>query len=232
MIVFDGVDITTVAPVRIDDISISSVSLEPTARDRAIAGGADFVRMRDGIRTVEITFAILEDDRVTRSEYIQGLKAWARRDAECMMQFAHVPDKYLMCVCNGFPEPSVRQWWENTLRLTFTCYDNPYWTSVYARSVACGTQFHAMGDAVPLMRIERTLDASASNQSYSDGTNTMTFSTIPAGDMVIDLNHQTAAVGNNSIMQYYGLTSRFIVPKTGTQTITGTGTVVFRERWV
>lgn len=232
MIVFDGVDIAAVAPVRIDDISISSVSLEPTARDRAIAGGADFVRMRDGTRTVEITFAILEDDRTTRAEYIQALKAWARRDAECMMQFAHVPDKYLMCVCTGFPEPSVRQWWEPTLRLKFTCYNNPYWNSVSERSIACGTQFFAQGDALPLMRIERVLDASASNQSYSDGTDTMTFSTIPAGNLVIDLNKQTAAVGGTSVMQYYAFTSNFIRPKTGTQTITGTGTVKVRERWV
>jgi hypothetical protein len=32
-------------------------------------------------------------------------------------------------------------------------------------------------------------------------------------------------------MQYYSYTSRFVQPKLGTQTITGTGTVKYRERW-
>lgn len=232
MIIFDGVDIASVAPVRIDDIMISPIALEPVARSRAINAGAEFVRMRDGARTIEITFAILEDNPIARNEQINALRTWAKRDAEYRMEFSHVPDKYLMAVCTGFPEPSVRQWWQPSLRLVFTCFNNPFWNSIAERSAACGAELNVRGNAPPLMRIERTLDASASNQSYSDGTNTMTFSTIPAGDMVIDLNHQTAAVGNNSIMQYYGLTSRFIVPKTGTQTITGTGTVVFRERWV
>ena len=81
------------------------------------------------------------------------------------------------------------------------------------------------------MRITRTLTGAASSQAYADGTDTMTFSTIPAGDMVIDLNRQTAAVGNTSIMQYFALTSTFILPRTGSMTITGTGTVYWRERW-
>ena len=81
------------------------------------------------------------------------------------------------------------------------------------------------------MRITRTLSAQATNQSYSDGTNTMTFSAIPAGNMVIDLNRKTAAVGTTSIMSAYGFTSSFIPPSTGGMTITGTGTVRWRERW-
>ena len=49
--------------------------------------------------------------------------------------------------------------------------------------------------------------------------------------MVIDLNNQTAKVRSNSIMQYYQPSGSFIIPKTGTQTITGTGTVKYKERW-
>ncbi|MBQ1778322.1 MAG: hypothetical protein IIZ93_09230, partial [Acidaminococcaceae bacterium] len=89
----------------------------------------------------------------------------------------------------------------------------------------------ALGDAPPLMRIERTLASSASSQSYGLNGNTITFSTIPAGDMVIDLDKQTAVVGSSSIMQYYNVNSKFLVPKVGTQTVTGTGTVKYRERW-
>jgi hypothetical protein len=81
------------------------------------------------------------------------------------------------------------------------------------------------------MQVRRTLSSAASNQSYGDGVNTMTFTTIPAGNMVIDANEQTAVVGNNSIMQYYKPAGAFIVPKVGTNNITGTGTVYYRERW-
>jgi phage-related protein len=99
------------------------------------------------------------------------------------------------------------------------------------KSVACGTAFTVQGDAPPLMRIERTLGSAASNQTYSNGSQSMTFSTISAGNMVIDLNRQTAQVGTASIMQYYQASGSFLIPRTGTQTISGTGTVKYRERW-
>lgn len=97
--------------------------------------------------------------------------------------------------------------------------------------MACGTSFVALGDALPLMRIEASRVAADSSQTYTNGSQSMSFSTIPAGDMVIDLNKQTAVVGSTNIMQYYTYTSRFIQPRLGTQTITGTGTVKYRERW-
>ena len=156
----------------------------------------------------------------------------AKTDSEYRLELPFAPNVYLLCVCTSKPEPSTRQWWENKLRLTFTCYSNPYWTAKDEKTVACGTSFTALGDAPPLMRIERTVSGSAAtNQAYSDGTHTMTFSTIPVGSMVIDLNNQTAAVGNASIMQYYQPSGAFIIPKAGTQTISGTGTVKYRERW-
>ena len=231
MIVFNGVSINSVANVKIEDIRVSPIAYNPVARPRAIRFGSDFVRMGGGTRTVDILFAVLDDNKVTRQEAFLNLAKWARSDAEYMLELPQDPNKYLMCVCTAKPEPSTRQWWESKLRLTFTCFDNPYWTSKAEKSVACGTQFNVLGDAPPLMRIERTLSSSASNQSYSNGTETMTFSTISSGDMVIDLNNQTAKVGSNSIMQYYQPSGSFIIPKTGTQTITGTGTVKYKERW-
>ena len=60
----------------------------------------------------------------------------------------------------------------------------------------------------------------------------MFFDQIPAGKLLIDLNRQTAEVSGTSIMQNFGKTSKFIEPRTGNILITGTGTVVYRERWV
>lgn len=230
-IVYDGVSLEAVAPVKIEDIRVGPLEYNALARPRAITGGSVFVRNRPGTRTIAITFAILDDNRTNRSESLMNVSKWAKTDREYRLQLPQHPGMYLSAVCTAKPEPSFRQWWESKLRLVFTCFDNPYWTSIAEKSVACGTAFHVLGDAPPLMRIERTLSSSASNQSYSNSIETMTFSTIPSGNLVIDLNAQTAAVGNSSIMGNYAVTSRFIIPRTGAQTITGTGTVKYRERW-
>jgi phage-related protein len=231
MIVFNGIALESVAPVKIEDIRVSPIKYSPVVRPRAVRFGSEFVRMVGGERTITLSFALLERNATARQEFLRAMSVWAKTDAEYRLELPIDPAKYLVAVCTAKPEPSVRAWWENKLKLLFTCFDNPYWTSMEEKSVACGTAFTVQGDAPPLMRIERTLSSAASNQTYSNGSQSMTFSTISAGNMVIDLNRQTAQVGTASIMQYYQASGSFIVPRTGTQTISGTGTVKYRERW-
>ena len=231
MIVFDGVSLESIAGVMVEDVRVNPIDYDPVTRPRAMQGGSDFVRNRAGTRTIAITFALLDDNKVSRQNALMAISQWAKTDQEYRLDLPGHPDHYLMAVCTSKPEPSLRQWWESKLRLVFTCYDNPYWNSVKEKSVACGTTFWALGDAPPLMRIENTFGSEASNQSYTMGGKTITFSTIPAGNLVIDLNRQTAVVGSSSIMQYYNVNSRFPIPKPGTITVTGTGTVKYRERW-
>lgn len=231
MIIFDGVDLQSVAGVKIEDIRISPIEFNPVSRPRAVSAGSYFVRNRCGTRTVAITFALLTENKIARHAALMAISAWAKTDAEYKLELPGYPNHYLMAVCTGKPEPSMRQWWEVKLRLVFTCFDNPFWNDRIEKSIACGTSFRVMGDAPPLMRIERTLSAAANDQSYGLDGKTITFSTIPAGNLVIDLNRQTAAVGNTSIMGAYNVNSRFLVPRTGVQTVTGTGTVIWRERW-
>lgn len=238
MILFDGVNMQSVAGVKIEDVRVSSVQFSPLARSRATSPGSVLVRNRAGSRTVTVTFALLVRDRPSRQAALMALNAWAKTDAdgtgrpkEYKFEDSDHPGMYLMCACTAQPDPSLRQWWESKLRYVFTCFDNPFWTSSVEKSAACGTAFRVLGDAEPLMRIERSLSGAASNQSYGLDGKTMTFSTIPAGDLSIDLNAQTASVSDVSIMQYYVLGSQFLTPRTGAQTVTGTGTVKFRERW-
>lgn len=231
MILYDGVDIRSVANVRIEDIRVSAIKYSPTVRERAINAGAVFVRNRRGTRTVTVTFALLKQDTASRQADLAAISAWAKTDKEYKIQVVGHDNVYLTGVCTSKPDPSIRQWWESKLRLVFTCYNNPFWTDEIEKSVACGTQFTVFGDAEPLMRIVKTRSSSASNVTYSDGTKTIRLSTVPSGDMVIDLNEETAYIGSTSLMQYYQVTSRWIVPSLGTQTITGDGTVKYRERW-
>ena len=232
MIIYHGILIESVANVEIEDIKVSPIQYEPVARQRSGRFGADFVRMDGGTRQITLSLALLDKDPISRHAAFMALSAWAKTDAEYMIELPIIdPQRVLYGVCTQKPEPSTRAWFENKLRYVFTCFNNPYWTSKYDRSVQCGNEFRVTGDAPPLMRIERTLTGQVTNQAYSNGTETMIFSTIPAGNMVIDLNDQTARVGNNSIMQYYQPSGTFIVPRTGIQTISGTGNVKIRERW-
>ena len=232
MIVFDGVSLNSVTGVEIEDVFVSPISYEPATRSRAIAAGSEFIRNRAGTRTISITFGLLDDNMVSRQNALMAISQWAKSDQEYRLDLPGHPDHYLMAVCTSKPEPSLRQWWESKLRLVFTCYENPYWNAKAEKAVNCGSDFFVLGDAPPLMRLERTVSGSAaSNQSYGLNGNTITFSTIPVGDMVIDLDRQTAVVGNTSIMQYYNINSKFLIPKTGKQKVTGTGIVKYRERW-
>lgn len=231
MIFFDGVALENVAPVMVEDIRVSPIALNPLERPRALRFGSEFVRMVGGTRQVVITFAVLERDKIIRHNALMAISQWAKTDKEHKIELPIDNVRCLYGICTAKPEPSTRQWFESKLRLVFTCVSNPFWTSKADKAVACGTQFVALGDATPLMRIERTLSGAASNQSYSNGIESMTFTTIPAGNMVIDLNKQTAKVGNTDIMQYYQPSGSFLVPRKGVQTITGTGTVKYKERW-
>jgi phage-related protein len=231
MIVFDGISLDSVAGVKIKDVQVFPIEYDEVTRPRAIRAGSDFVRSRAGTRKVQITFGLLDDNMSTRQAALMAISQWAKNDKEYQLELPGHPDHYLMALCTDKPEPSLRQWWESKLRLVFTCIENPFWNAKYEKSVACGTQFNALGDAPPLMRIERTLGSAASDQSYALDGRTMTFTSIPAGSMVIDLYNQTAYVGSTNIMQYYNVNSKFLIPRIGVQTISGTGTVKYRERW-
>lgn len=233
MIIYNGVDLTETVPVMIEDIAVSPIELYPVARRRAIEFGSEFVRMSGGNRNITITFALLENDRAERENLLQTLRDWANIGAEGTLELPEFENRHLECAVTMLPDHSYRKWWETKLRLQFTCFNNPYWTSNELIEVPCGTMFSIGGSAQPLMTIERRGSTPLTNQTYNNGTDAMTFSTIPAGSLVIDLNRQTAAIGGTSIMQYYTPTSKWIVPKVGAnQRITGVGTIRYRERWV
>lgn len=231
MIIFNGVDLENIAPVKIEDIRVNPIQTTPVARQR-VGFGQDFVRMTGGNRTIAITFALLEEDKDERYRLLEAIKEWARPYEEHALSLPMYEKKHFDCICTGYPEPSYRQWWESKLRLTFTTFDNPYLTSDDEIRANCGAAFAIGGTAPPLMQITRTLPSKVVNQEYVSNDQSMIFSEIPAGNLVIDLNRQTAEVSGTSIMQYFSKTSQFIEPVTGNILISGTGSIAYRERWV
>lgn len=233
MIKFNGKDLTDRIPVKIEDIVVSPIRLNPVARSRATGYGEVFVRQGGTTRTVTISFALLEMDLAEREKAMLNLREWAFTETEKNLSLPQFDNKHLECICTQFPEHSYRKWWESKLRLQFTCYNNPFWTSDELVEVKCGATFSIGGNATPLVTIERNGSSTLKNQVYASKSESMTFSTIPAGQLVIDLNNQTAAIGKTSIMQYYQPSSKWIKPKVGAnQVITGAGTIKYRERWV
>lgn len=233
MIIFNGVDLTETLPVKIEDIVVSPIELKPVARERVIQFGAEFVRIGGGTRNVVVTFALLDIDTSEREAFMQDLRNWASIGAEYTLELPQFTNRHLECAVTMLPDHSYRKWWENKLRIQFTCFNNPFWTSNELIETPCGTSFSIGGSAQPLITIERNSVTPLTNQTYSNGIASMTFTTIPAGKLVIDLNRQTAAIGNTSIMRYYTPTSTWIVPKIGAnQRINGSGVVKYRERWV
>lgn len=194
MILFNGVALESVAPVCVEDVRVSPISMSATTRQRPVRWGADYVRMTGGSRTITITFGLPTNNRDDRQEQIRSIAKWARSDKPGKLVLPHHDGLYLEAICTALPDPSLRQWWDSRLRVMFATMDNPYWTSQFWKSAACGTVFTVLGSAPPIMRIERTLTSAAANQVYTDGERRMQFSSIPAGNLVIDLNRQTAAV--------------------------------------
>lgn len=233
MIEFDGVDLEELVNIKIDDIVVSPIRYSPVARTRTINFGSDFVRMNGESRTVTISFALLEMNHDERERQLQEIRDWAKTNKEYILQLPHFENRHLECVCTQHPDTSYRKWWENRLNIQFTCFNNVYWTSNEIVTVPCGTTFSIGGSAPPVMTIENNSVVALQNQTYASKKESMRFTTIPAGKLVIDLNRQTAAIGNSSIMRYFVPTTKFVVPRIGAnQVITGNGTVNYRERWV
>ena len=233
MIKFNNVELTDIVPVKIEDIVVSPIQLNPVARQRAIQFGSELVRISGATRNITVTFALLDINVTERESLMQDIRDWAKIGAEYTLELPQFANRHLECAVTMLPDHSYRKWWETKLKIQFTCFNNPYWTSNELIEVPCGTVFSIGGSAPPVMSIVRSLSSSATNQTYSNGSASMTFTTIPAGSLTIDLNRQTAAIGRTSIMKYYNPMSTWITPKIGAnQKITGTGTVRYRERWV
>lgn len=238
MIVFDGMSLEAIAGVKVKDIQIGQIEYYPITRPRAIRAGSEFILNRPGTRNVVITFSLLYEDIMSRQANLMAVSKWAKTDKEYKLELPGYPNRFLKAVCTKKPEASMRQWWESKLQIVFTCYDDPYWNSRTEKRADCGNDFFVAGDAPPVMRIELATVSGLSDQSYGLDGNTITFSTIPSGNMTIDLNRQTAFVESNvqigtiiDIMQYYNINSRFLIPRPGNQKITGTGHIIYRERW-
>ncbi len=238
MIIYNGIDITDVAPVDIADIVVSGVKRNVVSRDRMTHAGAEFVRVTDQTRQVTITLADRTNDEETRLSEIDAINAWAAGDQPGKLVLPYRDGKYLMALCASFVEPSYRQWWETKLKLVFTCYD-PYFYAPAENSVSVSTMgrvFRLTGTAEPLVRIETVLTQERQSLSWTVNSKTLELSgTIPAGTVTVDLNAQTIrhSNGTTNLNAMLTLASRFPeIKRSMSVEASRSGTLYWRERYV
>ena len=77
MIIFNGVDLEEIAPVKIEDIRVTPMNVQPVERQN-VGIGQNFIRMTGGQRTITVTFALLNDNKDERFELLEAIKEWAR----------------------------------------------------------------------------------------------------------------------------------------------------------
>ena len=149
MLLFNGVALEDIAPVKIMDIVVSPITMDVTSVDRAVRAGADFVRIRGKTRTVQITFALLVQDQPSRALYMQAIRRWAASTKPGKLLLPDRVGQYLECICTEFPQLSVREWWE-VPQIVFTAYD-PFFTQVNENCVTCGVIFDVNGNTGKLI---------------------------------------------------------------------------------
>lgn len=238
MITYNGISITDVAPVDIADIVVGTVKRSAVTRQRPIRPGAEFVRITDQTRTVNITLADRTNDEETRLDEIDAINAWAASAEPGKLILPYRGGKYLNAICTQYIEPSYRQWWETKLKLTFTCFD-PYFYDPVEKQVDShigGATITLTGSAEPTMRITQYLDASSA-QSLTwtvNGVTTTISGTIPAGAYTLDVNKQTVTnMEGESVSSLLTLASRFpTFSKSMTVYTNVDSTIFWRERYV
>ena len=139
--------------------------------------------------TVEVIFAIHEEDPVRRANVMQQVRAWA--NAGGIMTVADRPGLQLTVICTGLPAMTSDSWTEKCT-LTFQTTRCPYWEDAQVTS-ASGTGpltilLPGTAESAPVnAHIRNTSDETITSITLRAGSTQMTFRDIqfPAGRLLI-----------------------------------------------
>lgn len=224
--------------LHIVEVLVSAPDVNNTTIQPALRHGDIFARQRYGTRKVTITFVVMEDDEAARRQIIREVCSWARSTEPQKLELPQEPNGYLMAVCSGLPDNNAREYW-NTLTLSFLA-DDPFF---YANTES--------NQAIPLngfagiwllqydgadWRLEQTISGGLTAPMWRIGDTQISFSALPAGQLVIRRDKQSADIDGESVLPAMMLGSRFFDLKTGAnmiETSGGAGGMLYwRERWI
>ena len=230
MLSFNGVDITSIAPVEILNVTVGGVKITNDTKERPDTDGSYFVRRRAQEREVTIAFTLPVDTYSTRDAYADAVIAWCKSTQPAALIIPNRAGAHLLAVCTKYPDFSERDFGEE-LEMTFTAYD-ACWVSDTEKTAACGSAFTVLKTEPPAAQIKRTLTVQSDVTYTLDGVKTFTLAGVGAGLLVIDMIKKTATLNGSSVLDKLPLANDIFDLPIGTHTIAGTGTVYWRERWL
>lgn len=232
MLSFNGIALEDIAPALMSNIEIDAPSVKATSADHPISAGEYFVRIKRGTRKVKVTFYIPESDRSNRAEYMDLVATWASSAEPKQLILPNQPGKYLNAICTQFPDYSTSEWTEKP-SIVFTAFE-PAFTDISESIAPCGLPFQIGGNAPASGYILNVNAASVTDPSWvMDGVETIALSgTFAAGTIKVDLDDKVVYLGTVPQMTKVTLQSRFFELAPGLHTITGNGSLFYRQRWL
>lgn len=184
----DGVALSSVAPsIYVLDIQESAPRYVEELSARPIRPGQRVLRRVRESLAVTVTIAIREYDVTRRKNVCSHIAAWAQGK---YLSINDRPDQRLLVVCSTPPTVASALKWTESIRMTFTAYEIPFWEEVYPVRTATTTgsaTLRPVGtvEAVPLLA-EITAQSAIDTLSISVNGGSYAFSGLgmAAGDVL------------------------------------------------
>ena len=249
----DGIRLTSVGAILIQDVEESPAELELTYGTRLIRAGQDLTVNRRKSLRVTITFVIRElFDLAKRNLILQAVNAWA---SGSILEMSNHPGQRLRVHCRSFASLGTVRNYAMEIKLEFEADEVPYWEELLPvtaqGSGTSGTltllvpgstlvpmdfRFTPSGGALASMTVTAAC-AGVSKQIVLSG---MSVGSGSAVDLQVDASDRFGIVsGSYNLLQYRTISSDddLTVPA-GLVTVawsasrTGTATVTARGRWI
>jgi phage-related protein len=229
MIRFNNIALESIVPFLRNTISVSPPKVDLTWQDKTLAHGSRFMRRRYEPREIKIDIYLPIVSAEQRAHFINLIYGWVNYDEPMPLELPNIPGKYIMASAEKLPDPTTREWWEK-LSITFIAGDPFFIDSSYSAATN-GTVFAVYGDSVASAYIIES-GVSINPSWVLDGDKSISLDGAFIGTMKIDLDDNMVYLDDISQMEYVTLASRFFELVPGIHTITGAGTLYYKQRWL
>ena len=234
MLRFNGIDITDISDALETLVKVSTPEIILDSIPTAIADGEQFARLRYGKRSITLEFTIFETDMQLRTSILRDIKAWGVSRTPLHLEVPQEDNGYLIAICTQLPTDNADRPTDD-IEMVFTALD-PYYYSRAEKLASVSSRALVLHDTEPNWRIEQAVTAELTSPSWSINGKTLTFTTIPAGALVLDGNTETATLDGGTILTALSGDSRFPQLAKGANQIEvangAGGTIYWRERWL
>lgn len=125
------------------DIAEKDPDTEIIRAERSMGGGTRYIRTNRHSLSVVIRFAVRERDPARRAEVVDRIRTWARGG---WLTISSKPGKRLRVVCEYLPMVDSALRWSDTLELTLTAYDVPWWEDERVDSISATSALNSTND--------------------------------------------------------------------------------------